>query len=160
VSRARRRSALAALLALGALTAGSAQEGAGALPTSAVAVFPSGATFTLEIAADAESRALGYMFRDVVTPDEGMLFLFEHDGQRSFWMKNCRVELDIVWLDAGFRVLEIAHDQPPCPEEGDCPSIMPMRRARHVLEVAAGRARAEGLAPGDAIQIISEPPLF
>ena len=43
----------------------------------AVAVFPSGAEFSLEIAADDDTRALGYMFRDKVGPREGMLFLFE-----------------------------------------------------------------------------------
>jgi uncharacterized membrane protein (UPF0127 family) len=89
-----------------------------------------------------------------------MLFLFPAEGLRSFWMKNCKVEMDIICLHSDFRVLEIAHSQPPCPEEGECPSIFPMRVARHVLEVAGGRARAEGLAAGDRIQVISEPPLF
>jgi uncharacterized membrane protein (UPF0127 family) len=89
-----------------------------------------------------------------------MLFLFSDSSRHPFWMKNCRVSLDIIWLDESGRVVEIAHDQPPCPASGPCPSIAPSRPARYVLEIAGGRSRSEGLGPGDRIEIHSEPPLF
>ena len=66
-------------------------------------------------------------------------------------MKNCRVSLDLIWLDADFRVVEIAAEQPPCPEEGPCPSIVPMKPGRYVLEIAGGTAAREGLRPGDRV---------
>lgn len=122
-------------------------------PAPPAAVFPSGAAFRLEIAADETSRARGYMFRDVVGPDEGMLFVFDRSDRYPFWMKNCKVSLDIIWLDADHRVVEIAHDQPPCAPEGPCPNIFPMRAARYVLEVAGGTARREGLARGARVEV-------
>ena len=128
-------------------------------PDWAVAVLPSGDEFSLEIAADPESRRLGYMYREKVGPSEGMLFLFDTSAHHAIWMRNCKTSLDIVWLDETFRVQEIAHDQQPCPDGGDCRSIFPLRPARYVLEVAGGTARREGLARGDQVVILSEPAL-
>ena len=130
-----------------------------AAPKWAVAVFPSGEEFSLEIAADDESRGYGYMFREKIASNEGMLFIFEQSGPYTFWMKNCRVALDIIWLDESLRVVDIAHDQQPCPLEGDCPSVGPMRAARYVIEVAGGTAKREGLKRGDRMTILAEPAL-
>ena len=113
--------------------------------------FPSGATFKLELAIDDETRARGYMYREHVGPDEGMLFFFEQPGIYPFWMKNCKVNLDIIWLDSEFRVVEIADDVPPCDPDGECNNVVPMRSASYVLEVAGGVSRSHGLAPGDRL---------
>jgi uncharacterized membrane protein (UPF0127 family) len=120
------------------------------------AVFPSGAVFRLEIAADDRSRARGYMFREHVAADEGMLFVFNAPGRHAFWMRDCRVNLDIIWIDEERRVVEIAHDQAPCHAEGTCPNIFPMRSASYVLEVAGGTARREGLGLGDPVALYLE----
>jgi uncharacterized membrane protein (UPF0127 family) len=99
------------------------------------------------------------MFRERVGPDEGMLFIFPQPQPQSFWMKNCRVALDMIFLDESFRVVEIAHEQQPCPEDGPCPSVASLRYSRYVLEVAGGVARKHGLALGDRITVLSEPPI-
>ena len=125
----------------------------------AVAVLPSGREFKLEVADNPASRWRGYRNREHVGPDEGMLFVFDDEAPRSFEMRNCLVALDMLFLDGKLQVVEIAHDQKPCRDDEDCQPIMPMRSAHYVLEVAGGIARAEGLAPGDRITILSEPPL-
>lgn len=119
----------------------------------ATAVLADGSSFTLEIADTPAARARGYMERLEVGPKEGMLFVFEEPGRHAFWMKNCRVALDILWLDASFRVQEVAARQAPCPEDGPCPSVVPMRPARYALELAAGGARAHGLTPGARVDV-------
>lgn len=123
----------------------------------AVAVLPSGAEFTLEIADDPQSRWRGYREREHVADDEGMLFIFSREQPVSFEMKDCLVALDMIFLDSKLRVVEIAHDRQPCPEEGPCPPISPMRIAQYVLELAGGTATREGLKPGDRITVLSEP---
>jgi len=128
-------------------------------PDWAVAVFPSGAEFGLEIAADAESRRRGYMFREHVGAAEGMLFIFDTTVRHGIWMKNCKVPLDIIWLDEGLRVVDIVGDFQPCPDQGQCRARQPMAAARYVLEVAAGTTRREGLKRGDVIEVLSEPEL-
>jgi uncharacterized membrane protein (UPF0127 family) len=128
-------------------------------PRWAVAVLPSGHEFALEVAADDPSRQRGYMGRDVVGPREGMIFVFDEESRHSFWMKDCKVALDLVWLDVHERVVWVEANRRPCPAEGDCPSIVPPTPARYVLEFAAGTAAAESLKPGDAIVVLSTPPL-
>jgi len=125
----------------------------------AIAVMPRGEEFSLEVAADDASRARGFMFREDVGPREGMIFVFASSERHPFWMKNCRVHLDIIWLDAGFRIVEIAHNIGPCPAEGECPSVQPREPARFVLELAGGTAKKLSLKPNDPIVILSEPSL-
>ena len=136
-----------------------ASSAAGQTPQWAVAIFPSGTEFSLEIAASPAERARGYMFREEIGPREGMLFVFDANERHSIWMKNCLVSLDIIWLDAEFRVLEIARDQPPCPKQGACPGFGPLRPSRYVLEVAGGVAAREGLKASDRLEILAEPEL-
>jgi uncharacterized membrane protein (UPF0127 family) len=124
-----------------------------------VAVLPSGHEFSLEVAADEASRERGYMGRDAVGAREGMIFVFDDDDRHAFWMKDCKTSLDMVWLDVHGRVVWIAADRKPCPAQGDCPTIQPPAPSRYVLEFAAGTAGRESLHPGDAIVILSDPPL-
>jgi hypothetical protein len=125
----------------------------------AVAVWPSGREFKLEVADDPLSRWRGYRRRANVAADEGMLFVFPREEPLSFEMRDCLVALDMIFLDSERRVVAIAHEQKPCREGEPCPPVSPMRAARYVLEVAGGTARREGLAPGDRLTILSEPPL-
>ena len=122
-------------------------------PRWATAVLADGTSFTLEVADTEPARERGYMEREV-GPREGMLFVFDQPGRHSFWMKNCRVALDILWLDAGFRIVHVAAAQPPCPADGPCPSIVPMREAAYTLEFAAGTARSHGLRPGTRVDVL------
>ncbi len=147
---------LGALLAIALPLATAARS---AVPGWATAVLPSGASFALEVAADDESRARGYMFRERVGPREGMLFWYPSSGRYGFWMKNCRVALDIVWLDGSWRVVHVVENATPCPPDGPCPSLVPPVEARYVLEFAAGTAASHGLRPGSTVVVLSETPV-
>lgn len=133
-----------------------ASAAGGDAPDWAVAVFPSGAEFSLEIAADPASRARGYMFRESVGRREGMLFIFESAERHGIWMRNCLVPLDIIWLDDHFRVVDIARDSQPCLAGQDCPSMQPLKPASYVIEVAGGTAAEQDLRLGALIEILSE----
>ena len=113
--------------------------------------FPDGFVVHVELAADEENRQQGLMYRDQLRPGTGMLFLFPEDGEYPFWMKNTRIPLDMIWIDSGRRIAHIAHDVPPCEVE-DCPSYPPHARARYVLEVSAGVAKAHALKDGDVLR--------
>jgi len=65
-----------------------------------------GETFDLELAVDADTRALGLMNRASIDEHGGMLFVFPDSGvaRQSFWMKNCLVDIDIVYLDRAGRI--------------------------------------------------------
>lgn len=100
--------------------------------------------FSLEIADDPEERARGLMFRETMAAGHGMLFLFDPPHEVAFWMRNTPLPLDMVFLDAEGRVLNvIANATPftddPRPSEG---------AARAVLEINGGLAARLGIAKG------------
>ncbi len=111
-----------------------------------------GQRYWVEIADDDASRAQGLMFRDAMAADRGMLFVFRREEPRSFWMRNTRIALDIIYLDRDFRVVSISADTPPC-RTRQCPSYPSTGPAQFVLELNAGQAAMIGLEQGDRIQI-------
>ncbi len=64
-------------------------------------------TFKLEIAADPKSRIRGLMERTKIDDHGGMLFVFRNSMRRSFWMKNCLVDIDLVFLDRRGRIVTL-----------------------------------------------------
>jgi uncharacterized membrane protein (UPF0127 family) len=62
----------------------------------------------VEIAETPEARAMGLMMRVLSDHTAGMLFLFERAERQVFWMRNTPTSLDIIFIDAGGRVLNIA----------------------------------------------------
>jgi len=126
---------------------GFADESQKGLPVESLVVF-SGDTehrFEVEIAATDRQRSMGLMFREEMPADHGMLFLFEGEGQRYFWMKNTPLTLDIIYIGATGKIVSIAADTEPFSLD-TIPSNGP---AKYVLEVNAGIAKELGIAAGD-----------
>lgn len=109
--------------------------------------------FMVEIADTDEKRITGMMYREFVPDDFGMLFINEIEDYRSFWMKNCRVHLDIIFLDKNKQIINIHFNVPPCENE-PCPTYESKQPAQYVLELRANRAKELNLKPGDTIFFI------
>ena len=135
----------------GAMTKGDPRAAAA---TGARVTLPDGFVVTVEVAADPESRALGLMFRDRLDPGAGMIFLFAADDELRFWMKNTRIPLDMIFLDASRKIVGISRDVPPCKFD-PCPSYGPGPgiRSRYVLELAGGEAKKHNLKIGDVLNV-------
>ena len=103
--------------------------------------------FLVEVAATDIERARGLMFREEMAADHGMLFIFEGEGERFFWMKNTPLPLDIIYIDNTGQIVSIAADTTPF-SEAVIPSGKP---ARFVLEVNAGIAEKLAIKVGDRI---------
>jgi uncharacterized membrane protein (UPF0127 family) len=119
---------------------------ASSLPTAQVRL--GGQTFTLEIANKDEDRFRGLMYRDAMPADHGMIFVFPDVAPRSFWMKNTRIPLDILYLDGGGKVISI-HQMKPYVLAGT-PSDGP---AKYAIELNAGAAAKAGVHVGDHLMI-------
>lgn len=126
------------------------------LCTSCVAGEPyvvlKGQRFTVELAETSEKQALGLMFRDSLADDHGMLFLFPAEARRSFWMKNTRIPLDILYFDAQLKLVSVAAGAQPC-RTPSCPPYPSAGPARYVLELNAGKAAELGASPGDELEL-------
>ena len=109
-----------------------------------------GERFKVEIADTQQKQALGLMFRDSMPADEGMIFLFPNEAPRSFWMKNTRIPLDIMYFDKDLKMVSISANTPPC-RVSRCPSYPSSKPAMYVLELNAGIASELGVGPGDSL---------
>ncbi|MET1415374.1 DUF192 domain-containing protein [Roseibium sp. HPY-6] len=103
--------------------------------------------FQVEIAATDRQRSRGLMFREEMAADHGMLFIFESEGDRYFWMKNTPLPLDIIYIAANGAIVSIAADTTPFSEK-TIPSGAP---AQYVLELNAGTAAKLGIDVGDKV---------
>lgn len=111
-----------------------------------------GKRFTVEIADTSQKQALGLMFRDSLPDDHGMIFVFPREAMRAFWMKNCRIPLDILYFDEDLRLVSMSENTPPCTTPR-CPSYPSTGPAKYVLELNAGKAAELGVQPGDVLEL-------
>ena len=111
-----------------------------------------GERFTVEIADTGEKQALGLMFRDSLPDNHGMIFIFPGEAMRSFWMKNCRIPLDIFYFDEDLKLVSVAENAPPC-RTARCPSYPSTGPAKYVLELNAGKAEELSVQPGDVLKL-------
>lgn len=119
---------------------------------NATIAFPEkGVVVLAEVADTVEARAQGLSGRRELLEGSGMWFVFEEEGEYGFWMKDMRFSIDIIWLDARLRIVDMWENASPdsFPEV-----VMPKVPARYVLEVPAGFAAAHSLAVGDGAAIV------
>jgi uncharacterized membrane protein (UPF0127 family) len=113
------------------------------------------ASFVVELAVTPQERAQGLSGRPGLAPGTGMLFIFGTEDLYSFWMKDMRFPLDLVWISAECAVVDITEDAPP-PAPGqttaDLPTYRPSEPAQYVLEINAGEAESAGIRPGDPVE--------
>ena len=93
-------------------------------------------------------RAQGLMFVRQLEEYEGMVFVSDPPVRANMWMKNTYVPLDMVFLDAGGRVIGVARDAKPLSED----LISTSGPVGVVLEVNAGFYDRHHLANGDRLQ--------
>ena len=105
----------------------------------------------LEIAATPEQQMLGLMYRDSLPNNRGMLFTFEETRHARFWMKNVKINLDMVFLKDG-EIVAIFSEVPPCSKE-PCSTYGPNTPINQVIELRGGRAAELGLKKGDRVDI-------
>jgi uncharacterized protein len=120
------------------------------LPISATAKLGS-QTFELEVAKTHSQQALGLMYRTFLPSNRGMLFPFAPPQPVQFWMKNCRLSLDMIFLHKG-KVIAISANTPPCTTD-PCPVYGPNEPTDSVIELRGNQAATVGLKVGDNVEI-------
>ena len=134
------RAAVAAALAL----AGCRDRGPVAVirgPGAAVEV-------SLEVAATPAERERGLMYRRSLAEGRGMLFVFDADGNQSFWMKNTLIPLDLLFIARDGTVVGIHANATPL----STANIAVGKPSRYVLEVPGGWAARHGVAAGAQVE--------
>ena len=100
---------------------------------------PRGDKIYAELADTPQKRSRGLMFRESLPGDRGMLFAFGEAQAWTFWMKNTKIPLDIIWMDQDKRIIHVERNVPTCARTDDgCPQYQPNGNALYVLELSAG----------------------
>ena len=77
----------------------------------AITVAFAGGTVRAELATLSAQRSTGLMNRSSIAADSGMIFVWANDQQNyqvtGFWMMNTHFDLDVAFLDASKRVINI-----------------------------------------------------
>ncbi len=106
--------------------------------------------FYVELARSSKEKAVGLMFRKELKSDQGMLFVFEKEDSYSFWMKNMKFPLDMIWINKDREVVFIEENVQPC-LENRCGKIKPDKKASYVLELIAGKVNEIGIEKGEKV---------
>lgn len=101
----------------------------------------------VEIAETDNSRHTGLMFREGMSEDQGMLFIFPAEEPQSFYMKNTVLPLDIMFINSKKQIVKIHKNTTPLSEKS-LPSDKP---AVYVVEVNAGFADKFKITEGSLI---------
>ncbi|WP_179005404.1 DUF192 domain-containing protein [Winogradskyella forsetii] len=104
-------------------------------------------TIDIEIADDEYETQTGLMYRTKLETNHGMLFIFPDVQMRSFYMKNTKIPLDIIYIDENKTIVSFQKNAQPM-NETSLPSEAP---AKYVLEINGGLSDEWELAVGDQI---------
>ena len=104
-------------------------------------------TLDIEIADNDYETQTGLMYRTKLQINHGMLFIFPDEDFRSFYMKNTKIPLDIIYIDKALNIVSFQKNAEPF-SETSLPSDAP---AKYVLEVNGGLSDAWQLEIGDRI---------
>lgn len=103
--------------------------------------------FTVEVATTPGQMEQGLMFRRSLAPEAGMIFDYSAPSMASMWMKNTLIPLDMLFVDAQGRVINIHERAIP----GSLEPISAAAPARAVIELNGGTAARLGIKPGDRV---------
>ncbi len=118
--------------------------------------------FELELANDDASRAYGLQGRTEIPPHGGMLFIFPDADIRSFWMEDCLVDIDIIFLDPQGRITATHQMRAEPPRRSDeaeaayrsrLPRYSSVHPAQFAIELAAGTLQQQNLEVEDKIEL-------
>ncbi|MDX1567677.1 MAG: DUF192 domain-containing protein [Longimicrobiales bacterium] len=109
-------------------------------------------TVVAEVADSPSEHQEGLMHRQELPEGTGMLFVFQSESTRSFWMRDTFVPLDIAFLNQGMQVVDIQQMEPETEEyhTSGAPAMF-------ALEVPQGWFEAHGIEPGAQAEIAFGP---
>ena len=117
--------------------------------------FPESDTeLTVEVADSRSERQRGLMFRESLPIDEGMLFVFPEEDYRGFWMKNTLIKLDMIFVDAEGRIINIEEAVPePNTSDENLKTYRSDEPAKYVIETNSSFTERRNVEEGDRVDI-------
>jgi uncharacterized protein len=111
-----------------------------------------GIELVADVAETNEQRTKGLSVKDALAEKEAMLFVFDTAQEQSFWMKDMKFPIDIIWLDSDKIVVHVEHNLQPCSFDAFCQTYKPDKNALYVLETVAGFAKNHNIVEGTHVE--------
>jgi uncharacterized membrane protein (UPF0127 family) len=111
-----------------------------------------GFELSAEIPVTGELMSKGLSVKNQLRENESMLFVFEEPLRHTFWMKDMKFPIDIIWLDSNGKIVHIEENLMPCPFVLICPIYAPNADSQYVLETIAGFAQRHNISLGTNIK--------
>ena len=123
-----------------------------AVPMPMVTATIGSTTFRLHAPATEAQRQRGLAAFDRLADDEGMLFRGLKPGVQSFWMKDMKFDIDILWVDEQNQIVHIvqAVSKNSYPQTVQNPSNKP---SSYVVELVADACLKYSIVPGQTVTI-------
>ncbi len=109
--------------------------------------------FVLLIAKSAKEKEIGLSEKTALPQDTGMLFPFEKADYYSFWMKNMKISIDIIYINKNKIVAIYENLKPPATNQENIPIFKPEEVSNAVLEINAGLSKKYNFKKGDEVKI-------
>ena len=103
----------------------------------------------VELANTPAIRERGLMYRESMCKECGMLFEFEQSKEQTFWMKNTKISLDMIFMDENGKITKIFENTVP-----ENTQILYKGEAKYVLELNGGEAKNLNLNQDNVIDIL------
>jgi uncharacterized membrane protein (UPF0127 family) len=102
---------------------------------------------SVEVADTPGEQKHGLMNRTSLPRDAGMLFVFNNDDSRYFWMDNTLIPLDMIFIASNLTIIDIHENAMPLSRD----IIASSGPCRYVLEINGGLCAANGINVGDRV---------
>ena len=112
-----------------------------------IPIYVKGREIRVEVAKTEEERSRGLMERASLGKDEGMLFIFEAEGDHGFWMKNTLLPLSIAFIDKEGIIVQITDMKPKT-----LSAHHPPKPVLYALEMNRGWFAANRIKAGDVMR--------
>ncbi len=106
-------------------------------------------TIQVQLAVTQSESTRGLMFRKSLAANHGMLFIYPGAEERSFWMRNTSIPLDIGYFSSDGALEEIHPLYPHVETSVSSRS----ERIQYALEMNQGWFRRNGIKPGESLDL-------
>ena len=107
-------------------------------------------TYNVEVATTKADQEKGLSGRSSLAQNHGMYFIFSQQGRYSFWMKDMKFPIDIIFINDN-KIVAIFPNVPAPTSNLALPVYTPDQPANRVLETPAGDAKNNNFKIGDKV---------
>jgi uncharacterized membrane protein (UPF0127 family) len=109
--------------------------------------------YNLDVAKTDQERSRGLAKFDSIKNNEGMLFIFDVPGRYSFYMKDMKFNIDIIFLDQSKKVVDMYKNVKfqDYKNPYDYENYKPNFSSKYTIELKEGEIEKTGLKIGDLI---------